>query len=72
MKSLAQGGNKRAKLVMKYEEKYDKFLNSVLIGNRTHGIIDYRLQNALLEGNFHSDLLFAHLAAVASRAKKTR
>ena len=33
MKSLAQGGNKRAKLVMKYEEKYDKFLNSVLIGN---------------------------------------
>ena len=33
MKNLAQGGNKRAKLVMNYEEKYDKFINSVLIGN---------------------------------------
>jgi len=33
MKNLAQGGNKRAALVMKYDEKYDKLLNSVLIGN---------------------------------------
>ncbi len=33
MKNLAQSGNKRAALVMKYEEKYDKLLNSVLIGN---------------------------------------
>ena len=33
MKNLAQGDNKRAKLVMKYEDRYDKFINSVLIGN---------------------------------------
>ena len=33
MKNLMQSGNKRAKLVMKYEDRYDKFINSVLIGN---------------------------------------
>ncbi len=33
MKSLAQGGDKRAALVMKYDENYDKLLNTVLIGN---------------------------------------
>ena len=33
MKSMAQSGDKRAALVMKYDEKYDKMLNSVLIGN---------------------------------------
>ena len=33
MKSMAQSGNKKAALVMKYDEKYDKMLNSVLIGN---------------------------------------
>ena len=33
IKNLAQGGNKRASTVMKLEEKYDKLLTSVLIGN---------------------------------------
>lgn len=33
VKNLAQGGNKRAALVIKLEEKYDKLLISVLIGN---------------------------------------
>jgi CBS domain containing-hemolysin-like protein len=33
MKSMAQSGNKKAALVMKYDDKYDKMLNSVLIGN---------------------------------------
>ena len=33
MKSMAQNGNKKAALVMKYDDKYDKMLNSVLIGN---------------------------------------
>ena len=33
MKSMAQSGNKKAALVMKYDENYDKMLNSVLIGN---------------------------------------
>ena len=30
---MAQSGNKKAALVMKYDDKYDKMLNSVLIGN---------------------------------------
>lgn len=33
IKNLAQGGNKRANTVLKLEEKYDKLLTSVLIGN---------------------------------------
>ena len=33
IKNLAQGGNKRASTVLKLEEKYDKLLTSVLIGN---------------------------------------
>lgn len=33
MKNMAQNGNKRAKLVLKLEDKYDKLLNTVLIGN---------------------------------------
>ncbi len=33
MKSLAQGGNKKAQLVTKIESKYDRFLTSVLVGN---------------------------------------
>ena len=33
MKSLSQGGDKRAELVLKLDNKYDKLLTSVLIGN---------------------------------------
>ena len=33
VKNLAQGGNKRAELVMKLEDKYDKLLTTVLVGN---------------------------------------
>lgn len=33
IKSLSQNGNKRATTVMKLDEKYDKLLNSVLVGN---------------------------------------
>ncbi len=33
MKNMAQNGNKRAALVLKLEDKYDKLLNTVLIGN---------------------------------------
>ena len=33
MKNLAQNGSKRANLVTKIENKYDRFLTSVLIGN---------------------------------------
>ncbi|MBQ7225991.1 MAG: HlyC/CorC family transporter [Clostridia bacterium] len=33
VKNLAQNGNKRAELVIQLESKYDKLLNSVLIGN---------------------------------------
>jgi len=33
VKNLAQGGNKRAALVMKLEDKYDKLLTTVLVGN---------------------------------------
>ena len=33
MKSLAQGGDKKAELVIKLDDKYDKLLTSVLIGN---------------------------------------
>ncbi|MBQ8163263.1 MAG: HlyC/CorC family transporter [Clostridia bacterium] len=33
VKNLAQNGNKRAETVMKLDEKYDKLLNTVLIGN---------------------------------------
>ena len=33
IKSLAQNGDKRAKLVVKLDEKYDKLLISVLVGN---------------------------------------
>ena len=33
MKGMAQSGNKRAALVMKYDDNYEKMLNSVLIGN---------------------------------------
>ena len=33
IKNLASGGNKRAKLVMSLDEKYERLLNTVLIGN---------------------------------------
>ena len=33
MKSMAQGGDKRASAVVKLEEKYDKLLTTILIGN---------------------------------------
>ena len=33
MKNMAQNGNKRAALVIKLEEKYDKLINTILIGN---------------------------------------
>ena len=33
MKNMAQNGNKRAKLVLKLDEKYDKLINTILIGN---------------------------------------
>ena len=33
LKSMAQGGDKRASAVVKLDEKYDKLLTTVLIGN---------------------------------------
>ena len=33
IKNMAQGGNKRAKMVMKLDERYDKLINTILIGN---------------------------------------
>ncbi len=33
MKTLAQDGNKKAKAVMKIEDKYEKFLSTMLVGN---------------------------------------
>ena len=33
VKNMAQNGNKRAKLVLKLDEKYDKLINTILIGN---------------------------------------
>ncbi len=33
MKNMAQNGNKRAKLVLKLDENYDKLINTILIGN---------------------------------------
>lgn len=33
MKNMAQNGNKRAALVLKLDERYDRFINTVLIGN---------------------------------------
>ena len=33
MKTLAQDGNKRAKAVMKIDDKYEKFLSTMLVGN---------------------------------------
>ena len=33
MKNMAQNGNKRAKMVLALEEKYDKLINTILIGN---------------------------------------
>ena len=38
IKNMAQGGNKRASTVLKLEEKYDKLLTSVLIGNNVVNI----------------------------------
>ncbi|MBR2297201.1 MAG: HlyC/CorC family transporter [Clostridia bacterium] len=33
MKNMAQNGNKRAKMVLKLDDKYDKLINTILIGN---------------------------------------
>ena len=33
MKTLAQDGNKRAKAVLDIEEKYEKFISTILVGN---------------------------------------
>ena len=51
MKSMAQNGNKKAALVMKYDDKYDKMLNSVLIGNNIVNIVATSV----------ATLLFTHL-----------
>jgi Mg2+/Co2+ transporter CorB len=39
MKNLAQNGSKRATLVTKIENKYDRFLTSVLVGNNIVNIL---------------------------------
>ena len=33
MKTLAQDGNKRAKAVLNIEDRYEKFLSTILVGN---------------------------------------
>ena len=39
IKNLAQNGNKRAELVLKLCDKYDKLLTSILIGNNIVNIL---------------------------------
>lgn len=38
MKTLAQDGNKRARMVMSIDEKYEKFLSTMLVGNNVVNI----------------------------------
>ncbi|MBQ3040391.1 MAG: HlyC/CorC family transporter [Clostridia bacterium] len=39
MKNMAQNGNKRAKMVLKLDDKYDKLINTILIGNNLVNIM---------------------------------
>ncbi len=47
MKNLANDGNKRAKLVLKISDNYDKFISSVLIGNNIVNIAASSIATAM-------------------------
>ena len=47
MKNLANDGNKKAKLVLKLEENYDKLLSTILIGNNIVNIASASLATTL-------------------------
>lgn len=47
IKNLAEGGNKRASLVLELLEKYDKLLSAILIGNNIVNILSASIASAL-------------------------
>ena len=68
MKTLAQDGNKRAKAVMDVEDRYEKFLSTILVGNNIVNIsastISTLFFTAFIKGN-------QSLAATVSTAVMT-
>lgn len=52
MKNLASEGNKRAMMVMKLDEKYEKFISTVLIGNNVVNIGATSIATVLFIRNF--------------------
>ena len=52
MKNLASEGNKRAALVMKLDERYEKFISTVLIGNNIVNIAATSIATVLFIRNF--------------------
>lgn len=52
MKNLAAEGNKRAALVVKLDEKYEKFISTVLIGNNIVNIAATSIATVLFIRNF--------------------
>lgn len=56
MKTLAQDGNKKAKAVMEVEERYEKFLSTMLVGNNivnisASTIATILFTNSIIKGN---------------------
>ncbi len=52
MKNEAAGGNKRAKLVLKLSEDYDKLLSTILVGNNIVNILSTSLATVLFTNIF--------------------
>ncbi len=56
MKSLAENGNKTAKLVIKLNDNYDVFLSTILIGNNIANILGASLTTILFVNALGTDL----------------
>ena len=52
MKSMAQGGNKRARLALELTENYDKLLSTILIGNNVVNIASASLSTVIFTAYF--------------------
>ena len=68
MKTLAQDGNKKAIAVMKVEERYEKFLSTILVGNNIVNISASTISTLLFASFVRGN---ASLAATLSTAVMT-
>ena len=65
MKSLAQGGDKRAETVLALEDKYDKLINSILVGDSIVNVILVALSVVFFATVIPSNKMLSVVVAIA-------